>query len=137
MFKNGISLEKINELRNGTLLESLDIWITEIGDNYLIGTMPVDKRTFQPFKILHGGASVALAESIGSMASNLIVEENQMAVGLEINANHIRSAQKGLVTGKATAVHIGRKTHVWNIEIRDQEQKLVCICRLTMMIIEK
>ena len=131
------SLVEINKMGEDTAVSHLGIEITEIGENYLAGTMPVDHRTKQPAGILHGGASVLLAETLGSIASRLIVDgEKYQTVGLEINANHLRMAKSGFVTGKASPIHIGRKTHVWNIEISDKDCKLVCISRLTMAIIE-
>ncbi len=121
-----------------TLLNTLEIELTELGGDYLKGTMPVNEKTVQPARILHGGASVALAESIGSIASNLVIDTSKFnCVGLEINANHIRPVfeNSGKVTGIAKAVHLGRKTHIWNIEIRSPEGKLSCVSRLTMAII--
>ncbi len=131
------SLESLNELRKSTLVEHLNIKITEIGDDFLLGTMPVDATTVQPFGVLHGGASCVLAETLGSIAANLILDsEKCVAVGLDINANHIRSVKKGLVTGKASPVHIGRTTQVWEIKIVDDHSRLVCISRLTLAIKE-
>ncbi len=121
-----------------TLLETLDIQITEIGDNFLKGTMPVDHRTVQPYGILHGGASVSLAESLGSVAAYLTVDpEIYVTVGQEVNANHIRPVTSGRVTGIAKPVHIGRTSQVWSIEITNEAGKLVCISRLTMAVVEK
>jgi 1,4-dihydroxy-2-naphthoyl-CoA hydrolase len=111
---------------------------SEIGDNYLKGTMPVDHRTKQPYGLLHGGASVALAETLGSVASALVVDHSKyMCVGLEINANHIGSARNGFVTGTASPIHLGKSTHVWDIKIHDENQKLICISRLTVAIIKR
>ncbi|MES2838014.1 MAG: hotdog fold thioesterase [Bacteroidota bacterium] len=130
-------LQELNDLRYNTAVEHLGINITEIGDNFLIGTMPVDNRTKQPVGILHGGASVLLAESLGSIASYMVLDSGKFrAVGLEINANHLRMVKDSYVTGKAIAVHIGKKTHVWSIEISDKDGKLACISRLTMAVIE-
>lgn len=130
-------LQELNDLRHNTAVEHLGINITEIGDNFLIGTMPVDNRTKQPAGILHGGASVLLAESLGSIASYMVLDRGKFrAVGLEINANHLRMVKEGYVSGKAIAVHIGKKTHVWSIEISDKDGKLACISRLTMAVIE-
>ncbi|WP_461538541.1 hotdog fold thioesterase [Spongorhabdus nitratireducens] len=120
-----------------TLCDHLGMKITEIGDDYLTGTMPVDKRTHQPMGLLHGGASVALAETLGSMAANMAVEPGAYCVGQEINANHIRSVTNGLVTGIAKAVHLGRSSQIWEIRITDERGKLVCISRLTMAVIRK
>lgn len=131
-------VEDLNSFSKKTLSQVLDIKITAIGDDFLQGTMPVDERTHQPAGILHGGASVALAESLGSVASYLVIDrEKFICVGLEINANHIRSVKSGTVTGTAKPVHLGGKTHIWNIEIVNEEGKLVCISRLTMAILPK
>tara|TARA_B100000683_G_scaffold66834_1_gene65627 strand:- start:733 stop:1152 length:420 start_codon:yes stop_codon:yes gene_type:complete len=138
MWFNKYTIEQINSACKNTLLEHLDIKFEKIGEDFLSASMPVDHRTCQPFRLLHGGASVALAESIGSMASWAVLDPNiSYPVGLEINANHIRSATKGRVTGIAKAVHIGRSTHIWEIKIINEENKLVCISRLTMSIIKK
>ncbi len=131
------SLEILNETSKNTLVEHLDIKFTNIGDDFLEATMPVSHKTVQPFRILHGGASVALAETLGSVASNIIVSpDNLKIVGLTINANHIKSAKEGqIVTGKVFPIRIGRKIHVWQIEIRDQETHLVCTSRLTVAVL--
>ena len=122
----------------GTMVEHIGIAIIEIGENFLKGTMPVDHRTVQPMGILHGGASVALAETLGSLAGNLVVDdEKKYCVGLDINANHIRAAKNGLVTGVAKPLHLGSSTQVWSIEIVNEENKLVCISPLTMSVLEK
>lgn len=121
-----------------TLLETLDIQITEIGEDYIKGDMPVDHRTVQPYGILHGGASVALAESLGSIAAYLTVDpEKYVTVGQEVNANHLRPATSGRVTGTAKPIHIGRSSQVWGIEITNEAGKLVCISRITMAVVEK
>jgi 1,4-dihydroxy-2-naphthoyl-CoA hydrolase len=128
-------LNQINAGHKGTLAEALGIEITLARPGHMEATMPVDQRTIQPMGLLHGGASVALAETLGSLGSFLLVKhENKAPVGLEINANHIKSAKKGLVKGVATAIHQGRRTHIWHIEIKDEEQNLICISRLTVMI---
>jgi len=132
------TIESSNELAQGTIHDALGIVVTEIGDNFVMATLPVDQRTVQPFGILHGGASVVLAESLGSIASHYVVDaEKYIAVGLDINANHLRPVRSGLVTGKATPIHLGRKNHVWDIEIRSDRDKLVCKSRLTMAVIKK
>lgn len=132
------SLEDLKGRGLGTMVEHLGITITEIGDDYLKGTMPVDHRTVQPMGILHGGASVALAETLGSLAANYVVDNQiKYCVGLDINANHIRAARKGLVTGVARPFHIGSSTQVWSIEITDEEDRLVCISRLTMAVLDR
>jgi len=132
-------IEEFVSFQENTLLESLGIELTEIGDDYLSGAMPVDKRTIQPFGILHGGASVALAETLGSIAAGMVVDmDKNIAVGLDINANHLRPVSKGKVVGVAKAIFIGKKTHVWEIKISDGETgKLSCISRLTMAIMPK
>ena len=118
------------------MVSHIGIEITEIGDDYICGTMPVDNRTVQPYGILHGGASVVLAESLGSLAGNLACEEGLLCVGLEINANHIKQVTDGIVKGKASVVHIGRTTQIWDIKITKNE-KIICISRLTLAVIEK
>ncbi len=118
--------------------EHLDIIYTAIGDDFLEGTMPVDHKTKQPYGLLHGGASVVLAETLGSLAANLCVNPNTHAcVGLEINANHLKAVRSGRVTGRANAIHIGTKTQVWEIRIYNEGGGLVCISRLTVAVIDK
>jgi 1,4-dihydroxy-2-naphthoyl-CoA hydrolase len=132
------TLEELNGNRDGTLIENLGILFTEIGDDFVRGTMPVDTRTVQPYGLLHGGASVALAETLGSMGAAMCVDADEyQVVGQEINANHVRAARSGLVTGTARAVHLGGRTHVWSIEIVNDAQKLVCISRITMAVIKR
>ncbi len=132
------TVEALNLIARGNMLEHLGIEITEVGQNYLSGKMPVDHRTTQPFGLLHGGASVVLAETLGSVASNLLIDqEKQYAVGLEINANHVKSAKNGHVYGKATIAHAGKRTHIWEIKILNDDYELVCISRLTVAIIDK
>ena len=131
------TLNDIQWMMKGNMCEAIGIEITEIGQDYVRGRMPVDHRTVQPMKILHGGASVALAETLGSVASNLIVDNGKYAcVGLDINANHLRPASSGFVYAEAKAIHIGKKTHVWSIEIKNEEGKMVCISRLTMAVVQ-
>ncbi len=118
--------------------EHLGINFTEIGDKFLKATMPVDHRTNQPYGLLHGGASATLAETLGSVCSALVIDHaNFICVGLEINANHIRSAKDGVVTGTCTPIHIGSTTHVWDIRIHDEKNKLVCVSRLTVAILKR
>ena len=132
------TIEEVQQRGKATMVEHIGIVITELGENFLKGTMPVDHRTVQPMGILHGGASAALAETLGSLAANLVVDSNKKyCVGLDINANHIRAAKKGLVTGIAKPLHLGSSTQVWSIEIFDEENKLVCISRLTMAVLER
>jgi 1,4-dihydroxy-2-naphthoyl-CoA hydrolase len=116
-------------------MQAIGIRITEIGDDFLAGTMPVDERTRQPYGILHGGASVALAETLGSTAAMLCCEEGTAAVGLDINANHLRAVREGTVTGVARPVHIGRSTQVWEIRIANEAGNPTCISRLTMAVV--
>jgi len=130
------SLDALNALSRGTAMEPLGIKFTEIGADYLRATMPVDARTHQPFGLLHGGASVLLAETLGSTAGALCVSDSHRVVGLEINANHLRAVRSGIVTGTARAVHLGRSTQVWEIRIEDAEGRLVCISRLTVAVIQ-
>jgi 1,4-dihydroxy-2-naphthoyl-CoA hydrolase len=129
------TVEDANRLSGNTMVEHLDIRIVEVGEDYLAAEMPVDHRTVQPFGILHGGASVALAETLGSIATHLIIDlSTQLGVGLEINANHLRSAREGKVRGIVRPIHIGGRTHVWDIRITDEKERPVCVSRLTMMI---
>ncbi len=138
MFPKEASLERLNALSQNTLVEHLGIEITEVGEDYLVGTMPVDKRTHQPLGLLHGGASVALAETLGSIAATITLDvTKQYAVGLEINANHIKSAREGLVRGVAKPIHVGKKTQVWEIKISNDQKQLVCISRITMAILDR
>jgi 1,4-dihydroxy-2-naphthoyl-CoA hydrolase len=123
--------------RGGDLASHLGIELTEIGPDYLRGTMPVDARTRQPFGLLHGGASVSLAETLGSMAANFCIDTAKFyCVGQEINANHLRSARSGHVTGTARPIHLGSRSQVWDIRIEDEAGRLTCISRLTMSVIE-
>ena len=130
------TLEEINA-PSATLISHLGIRIIEIGPDFLRGTMPVDARTAQPYGLLHGGASVALAESLGSAGAAMCVDAEYQVVGQEINANHVRAVRSGLVTGTARPVHIGGRTHVWTIDIVNESGKLVCISRLTMAVIKR
>jgi len=132
------TLEEASHRVIGTMVDHIGITITEVGENFLKGTMPVDHRTVQPMGILHGGASVALAETLGSLAASMVVNNDEKyCVGLDINANHIRAAKNGHVTGVAKPIHIGSSTQVWSIEITDEENRLVCISRLTMAVLNK
>ncbi len=135
MIDHTIPLDKVNEMNKGTLMESLGIEFTEIGPDYIKGKMPVDERTFQPMKLLHGGASAALMETLGSFGSHLLIDrEKQSTVGLEINANHVGSAKGGFVEGIAKIIHKGNSTHVWQIDIFNEEGRLISTGRLTNMI---
>ena len=120
------------------MVDHLGIIYTALGEDYLEAKMPVDHRTHQPLGLLHGGASVALAETLGSVAAMCCLDTGlQYPVGLEINANHVKSVREGFVIGRVTAVHIGKKTHVWEIRINTEKKELVCISRITMAIIDK
>jgi 1,4-dihydroxy-2-naphthoyl-CoA hydrolase len=128
----------LNENRKMTMINHLGIEFLEIGDDYVKARMPVDHRTIKPFGMLHGGASVALAETLGSVAANLCVDrEKKMCVGLDINANHIRPATNGFVYGIARPIHVGASTQVWEIRIQNEQEKLVCISRLTFAVLDK
>ena len=130
-------LAPMTGLGDGSMPGHLGIEFVDCGDDWISARMPVDHRTQQPFKRLHGGASVALAETIGSVAASYCIDRDRfVAVGMEINANHIRAASSGWVTGTARAVHIGRTTQVWQIELRDDAGRLTCVSRLTMAILE-
>ncbi len=132
------TVEEANRLSKNTMVEHLDIRIIEVGEDYLTAEMPVDHRTVQPFGILHGGASVTLAETLGSIATHLIIDLSaQSGVGLEINANHLRAAREGTVKGVVRPIHIGGRTHVWDIRITDGKERPVCVSRLTMMIMDR
>ena len=130
------SLDALNARSAGTLMQALGIRFTELGDGYLRATMPVDARTHQPYGLLHGGASVALAETLGSSAGMLVAGDNAV-VGLEINANHLRAVRSGLVTGTARPLHVGRSTQVWEIRIEDEAGKPVCISRITLAVLPR
>jgi len=136
IFRAPVSLPELNRLSQGTLIEHLGIVFTAAGEDWLQATMPVDARTRQPYGLLHGGASVVLAETLGSSAGNLCVDTaSQVCVGLEINANHLRAARSGVVTGTARALHVGRTTQVWEIHIENEAGKPVCVSRLTLAVV--
>lgn len=130
----GITLDLLNARNRGTLMEALGIEFIELGDGYLRARMPVDARTHQPYGLLHGGASVALAETLGSSAGALLAGGSAV-VGLEINANHLRAVREGTVTGTTRPVHIGRSTQVWEIHIEDEDGRPVCISRITLAVL--
>ena len=136
LWKQHSEVDKANQMMSNTIAEVLDIRIEEIGDDYLSASMPVDHRTHQPMGILHGGASVVLAETVGSMAAMMAAEPGKACVGLDINANHLRKVVSGRVMAVAKPLHIGRTTQVWDIRIRDEAQREVCISRLTMAVID-
>lgn len=138
VFRGTPSVEAVNASARDTLVAHLGIEVTAIGEDSITGTMPVDARTRQPFGLLHGGASVALAETLGSIAAGLCLDlEREIAVGLEINANHLRAVTQGTVTGVATAIHVGRSTQVWDIRIHDDAGRPVCVSRLTMAVVQR
>ncbi|MCS6824283.1 MAG: hotdog fold thioesterase [Cytophagaceae bacterium] len=138
MISAKISVEELNNRMRDTSVGHLGIEITEIGPDYICGKMPVDKRTIQPMGILHGGCSVHLAETLGSVGSLLCIDtEKKVSVGMGINANHVRSVREGYVRGRATLVHHGKTTHIWDIRIVNNEEELVCISRLTVAIMDK
>jgi 1,4-dihydroxy-2-naphthoyl-CoA hydrolase len=137
IWKQTFSLEQINAMFRNTLSATLDMRVIEVGDDFLRGTLPVDARTHQPYGLLHGGASVALAETLGSLAGMLSVDGDSAVVGLEINANHVRGVTSGNVTGTARPLHVGRSTQVWEIRIEDERQRLVCISRITLAVVPR
>jgi 1,4-dihydroxy-2-naphthoyl-CoA hydrolase len=138
LINTNTTIAELNTLSKGTMSDNLGIEFTEIKEDKLVARMPVDHRTIQPHGMLHGGASVSLAETLGSVAAHCSIDDtNYIVVGLEINANHIRSARSGYVTGTAKAVHVGRSTHVWAVDIVDDGGKLVCSSRVTLVIKEK
>jgi 1,4-dihydroxy-2-naphthoyl-CoA hydrolase len=140
MWKHPVTLDGLNNMNDNTLGQALGIEFTAVGDDFLEATMPVNANTVQPFRILHGGASVALAETLGSVASTLCIEDwaKKTAVGLEINANHLKSVREGgTVTGTCRPIRVGRQVHVWQIEIRDDRGNLCCVSRLTVAVVER
>ncbi|MDI9237988.1 hotdog fold thioesterase [Lysobacter sp. LF1] len=136
-FRSASTVDDLNALSRGTAMEPLGIVFTEIGPDYVRGTMPVDARTHQPYGLLHGGASVLLAETLGSSAGNLSCGEGEVCVGIEINANHLRAVRDGVVTGTARPLHVGSRTQVWEIRIEDERGRLVCISRLTLAVVAR
>ncbi len=137
IWPNQPTLDFIAARNAGTMVDHLGIQFTAIDESSLTATMPVDQRTKQPAGILHGGANVVLAETLGSVAGNLVVPTNKMVVGVEINANHLRSVKDGLVTGVCTALHLGGRTQVWEIKIYDDQEKLSCVSRLTCAVVDR
>ena len=137
MLNTDITPEILNQGSHNHMVGHVGIEVTEVGEDYICGKMPVDKRTHQPMGLLHGGASVVLAETLGSIAATLAVDPKKyFCVGLEINANHVRGVREGYVYGKATPLHVGRSTQVWQINITNEEDKLVCTSRITMAVRE-
>lgn len=138
IWRQNFTLEQLNQSSKQTMMEHLGIEYTEIGDEYIKARMPVDQRTKQPAGLLHGGASVALAESLGSVASYLCVDAQKYdCVGVEINANHLRSMRQGFVEGTVRPLRLGKRIQVWEIKIHDQQERLVCVSRLTIAVIKK
>jgi 1,4-dihydroxy-2-naphthoyl-CoA hydrolase len=138
MFQPGVNISMVNQFNRNTMVEHLGIEITEVGADFMRAKMPVDQRTKQPLGLLHGGASMALAETLGSVAAHCVVNpEKQYCVGLEINGNHIKSVKEGWVYAMAKPHHIGRKTQVWEIRITNESNDLVCISRITMAVMDK
>lgn len=135
IFRRHATLDQLNALSRDTAMEPLGIVFTEIGRDFVRATMPVDARTRQPYGLLHGGASVLLAETLGSTAGGLCVPEGKGCVGIEINANHVRGVREGIVTGTARPLHVGASTQVWDIRIEDERGRLVCVSRLTLAVI--
>lgn len=138
IFNPGMTLEMLNDLSRNTLASYIGIEFTGIGDDYLEAKMPVDFRTQQPFGLLHGGASVVLAETLGSVAASFCIDQTKyFCVGLEINANHLKSVREGVVTGITKPIHVGNKTQVWEIKIKNESGGLLCISRITIAVLEK
>jgi 1,4-dihydroxy-2-naphthoyl-CoA hydrolase len=137
-FNKNLSIEMLQPLFPNTMAEYLAVEWVEVGDDFLKAKMPVDHRTTQPYGLLHGGASCVLAETLGSVASAMVIDHEQFfCVGIEINANHIRGVKAGYVTGITTPLHLGSSTHVWDIKLFDDKQKLVCVSRLTVAILKR
>jgi 1,4-dihydroxy-2-naphthoyl-CoA hydrolase len=138
LFTQLVTIDTLNKMSANTMVTHLGIEFTRIGEDFIEAKMPVDHRTHQPLGLLHGGASVSLAETLGSVAATCCIDmSKQYCVGLEINANHIKSVKSGFVYGITKPVHIGKKTHVWEIRITNEQQELVCISRITMAVIDK
>ncbi len=138
LFQKHLTLDLLNKMSANTMVEHLGIVFTAIGEDYIQATMPVDHRTHQPYGLLHGGASVALAETLGSIAAHCCIDTTiQYCVGLDINANHVKGIKQGTVTGITKPIHIGKRTHVWEIRITNEQNELICISRITMAVIDK
>ena len=138
IFPKNLTLAQLNNQSEGTMVSYLDIQFTEIGTDYLVATMPVDHRTKQPLGLLHGGANVVLAETLGSVAATYTLGlQKQYCVGLEINANHLKSVKDGRVKGIAKPIHMGKKTQVWEIKVYDSEEQLTCISRITLAVLDR
>jgi 1,4-dihydroxy-2-naphthoyl-CoA hydrolase len=138
IFSQLVTPQSLNQMSANTMVTHLGIEFTRVGDDFIEAKMPVDARTHQPLGLLHGGASVALAETLGSVAASCCLDlTKQYCVGLEINANHIKSIKSGFVFGITKPIHVGKKTHVWEIKITNEQQELICISRITMAVIDK
>jgi 1,4-dihydroxy-2-naphthoyl-CoA hydrolase len=138
IWRTQTSVEQLQEHSHNTLAETIGIRVTEVGPDFLRATMPVNPKTHQPMGVLHGGASVALAETVGSLAATLCIDRTlYVCLGQEINANHLRPVSSGTVTATARPYHIGKRSHVWSIEIRDEQEKLVCVSRLTIAVVDR
>jgi len=138
IWKHQATVQDLNKLCENTMVSHIGIEFTEIGEDYICAKMPVAYHTHQPDGLLHGGASVVLAETLGSVASNLCIDRNnKISVGLDINANHVRSTRTGYVTGITKPVHLGASTHIWEIRISNEKNSLICIARLTMAVLDK
>ena len=136
IWKKKFTIKELNDFSKKTLVDNVGIEFLEKGDDFISATMPVDKRTKQPMGILHGGASVVLAETLGSIASYMTIEDPWYSVGLEINANHLKRAADGFVKGVVKPVHLGRTTQVWDISIENAQKEPVCVSRLTMAVLK-
>lgn len=137
-FRQSATSAELNAASRGTLSQALGIVVTEVGDDFIRGTMPVAAATRQPFGRLHGGASAALAETLASLGANLCLDpEREVAVGLELNANHLRACREGMVTGTARPLHLGRRTQVWDVRIADARDRPVCVARLTLAVLPR
>ena len=137
LFRSDATVADLNALSRDTAMEPLGIVFTALGPDFVRATMPVDGRTRQPYGLLHGGASVVLAETLGSSAGNLCVGDDEICVGIEINANHLRAAREGTVTGTARPLHVGGRTQVWEIRIEDERGRPVCVSRLTLAVVPR
>jgi 1,4-dihydroxy-2-naphthoyl-CoA hydrolase len=138
LFNPNVTLAALNQMSQNTMVTHLGIEITRMGDDFIEARMPVDHRTHQPLGLLHGGASVALVETLGSIAATCCVDmSKQYCVGLEINANHIKSVRTGFVTGITKPIHVGKRTQVWEIKISNEQRELVCISRITLAVIDR
>ena len=138
MIDPNIKLEDVKKFAEVNMMKHIGIEITDIGEDFIEAKMPVDERTTQPFGLLHGGATVTLAESLGSLAASMVVnKDSKLAVGLDINANHLKAVRSGYVVGRTTPIHIGRSTHVWEIRIKNEKDELINISRITMAIVDR